>query len=503
MPYTLLKTNGTQLTIVQDGTVDSSTSLILTGKNYSGYGQVVNENFVKLLENFANSTSPSKPLAGQLWYNTITKSLNLFDGGSYKTVSIMQTTSNPPSTNNIGELWFNQSNQTVYINNGKTYIPVSSAGSGGTLSVVSFTITDSVLAKHTVLGQSIDNTYAFITSNDQFLVPSSNSLFSKYPQILKGITLPGTNNNGVSVTSNPASAGNYLMWGTAGSALGLVLADGSYVTAAAFLTPSSLSNLYNPINVVDDTGITVGSNRVFRLWANGNIGKLSNIVSTRAEFDVMYQSTLTNVFAIDSSNGLQILPNANSPVSLGATGTGNQFSALYVNNATISGSASITTATITTAAIANLQASGAGSKIYGAWTLAAGATFQATYADLAERYASDNSYAPGTVLVIGGEHEVTLTQNHGNVAVAGIVSTNPAYTLNATAGDDATHPYIALKGRVPCKVTGLITKGDLLVTSSMPGYAERAEPGDSPNAILGRALQNFTGGAGVIEVMVV
>jgi hypothetical protein len=106
-------------------------------------------------------------------------------------------------------------------------------------------------------------------------------------------------------------------------------------------------------------------------------------------------------------------------------------------------------------------------------------------------------------LVIGGDAEVTTTDSHANTAVAGIVSTNPAYTLNAQAGTDATHPYIALKGRVPCQVVGPIKKGDLLVTSSIPGYAERAKEGDSPNAVLGRALEDCTTLHCTIEVMVI
>ena len=122
---------------------------------------------------------------------------------------------------------------------------------------------------------------------------------------------------------------------------------------------------------------------------------------------------------------------------------------------------------------------------------------------MAERYHADNNYVSGTVLIVGGINEVTITSIRANTAVAGIVSTSPAYTLNAQAGDDTTHPYIALKGRVPCKVIGPILKGDLLVTSSVPGYAERAHTNDHPNAVLGRALEEFGGNDGVIEVMVI
>jgi hypothetical protein len=152
--------------------------------------------------------------------------------------------------------------------------------------------------------------------------------------------------------------------------------------------------------------------------------------------------------------------------------------------------------------VQSLRSTGS-SRVFGAWILNAGATFQATYADLEERYHADQPYYPGTVLLIGGHNEVTTTVDRANTAVAGIVSTNPAYTLNAQAGDDATHPYIALKGRVPCRVIGPILKGDLLVTSAVPGYAERAQTSDHPSAVLGRALEEFGGAEGVIEVMVV
>ena len=107
------------------------------------------------------------------------------------------------------------------------------------------------------------------------------------------------------------------------------------------------------------------------------------------------------------------------------------------------------------------------------------------------------------MLVIGGSQEVTVTTERASVARAGIVSSNPAYTLNANAGDDATHPYIALTGRVPCMVIGPVKKGELLVTSSKPGFAESAKDGDNQNAVLGRALENFNGAEGIIEVKVV
>jgi hypothetical protein len=127
----------------------------------------------------------------------------------------------------------------------------------------------------------------------------------------------------------------------------------------------------------------------------------------------------------------------------------------------------------------------------------------AYFADLAERYQSDRPYEVGTVLVIGGEKEVTTTDVKANTAVIGIVSKNPAYMMNSDAGTDETHPYIALKGRVFCKIFGTVKKGDLLVTSSIPGHAEVWSLGDSPNAVIGKALGSQSQSFGVIEVLVV
>jgi hypothetical protein len=105
--------------------------------------------------------------------------------------------------------------------------------------------------------------------------------------------------------------------------------------------------------------------------------------------------------------------------------------------------------------------------------------------------------------MLGGEKEVTIAKLHATTAVAGIVSKNPAYMMNSEAGSDETHPYIALKGRVPCKIAGPIKKGDLLVASGMkPGYATAKQDTDSSDAVIGKALENFPGPEGIIEVKV-
>jgi hypothetical protein len=120
----------------------------------------------------------------------------------------------------------------------------------------------------------------------------------------------------------------------------------------------------------------------------------------------------------------------------------------------------------------------------------------AQYADLAEKYTSDAEYAPGTVVMFGGEAEVTVA-SAGSTAVAGIVSTDPAFLMN---GDLEGGVEVALRGRVPCKVSGAVSKGDLMVAGDN-GVAV-ADNGANPSAVVGRAIEANEGGEGVIEVVV-
>ena len=127
----------------------------------------------------------------------------------------------------------------------------------------------------------------------------------------------------------------------------------------------------------------------------------------------------------------------------------------------------------------------------------------AQYADLAEMYVADADYAPGTVLEFGGEYEVTATTESHSTRVAGIVSTNPSYLMNATlAGDSVV--AVALTGRVPCQVVGTIKKGDRLVASDIKGVATVLDKSKyEPGCIIGKALEAYNSSeVGTIEVAV-
>jgi hypothetical protein len=139
--------------------------------------------------------------------------------------------------------------------------------------------------------------------------------------------------------------------------------------------------------------------------------------------------------------------------------------------------------------------------VLGQWALGASATLEATFsADLAEYYSADSEYEPGTVLVFGGSAEVTITTQFGDSRVAGVVSTDPAFTMNGQL--EGIRACVALQGRVPCKVLGKVRKGDLLTTAGIAGHAAKAI-NPQVGTIIGKALENKdTLEAGVIEVAV-
>jgi hypothetical protein len=127
--------------------------------------------------------------------------------------------------------------------------------------------------------------------------------------------------------------------------------------------------------------------------------------------------------------------------------------------------------------------------VTGQWTLGAGSTWQATFADLAEYYPSDEEYEPGTVLVFGGESEVTMSTTANDRKLAGVVSTHPAYIMNA--GCEGTRVCMALQGRVPVKVIGTVERGDMLVSSNVAGYAMvNNEP--TYGCVIGKAIESKT-----------
>ena len=202
--------------------------------------------------------------------------------------------------------------------------------------------------------------------------------------------------------------------------------------------------------------------------------------------------TITGAWSLATSSTLDTSSGTLTTGSITANGTMTVAAAgiidLAANNATLKSK------TLTTGA------TGTVGYITGDWQLNAGSKMQATYADLAEFYSADKDYEVGTVLVFGGDAEVTTTTTFGDTRVAGVVSENPAYTMNASL--QGTRACLALQGRVPVKVLGTVKKGDLLTTAARAGYACKAI-NPSVGTIIGKALADKNDAdVGIIEVAV-
>ena len=129
----------------------------------------------------------------------------------------------------------------------------------------------------------------------------------------------------------------------------------------------------------------------------------------------------------------------------------------------------------------------------------------AQYADIAERFAADAVMTPGAVVMFGGAQEITETAEELSEKVFGVVSTQPAYMMNSGAGNNDSHPFVAMTGRTPVRVTGTVNKGDRLVSSSVKGTARAAKTGESINPfhVIGRALESKSdAGIGLVNCFV-
>ena len=222
-----------------------------------------------------------------------------------------------------------------------------------------------------------------------------------------------------------------------------------------------------------------------------------------------FQTAGTTAVTVDSSQRVGI-GNISPTTTLAVTGS------TYITGVTtITGN--ITGGNITTAGIITVNSGAAATAIVNGAGNAVGnigssSTYfnqlfaQATtalYADLAEMYTTDAEYAPGTVLIFGGNQEVTVSTVTHDTRVAGVVSTNPAHIMNSGLQGEFT-VAVALTGRVPVSVIGNITAGDRVVTSNRAGVAEALDMSRyQPGVIIGKALQGYSGnGVGVIEVVV-
>jgi hypothetical protein len=206
-----------------------------------------------------------------------------------------------------------------------------------------------------------------------------------------------------------------------------------------------------------------------------------------------YHTTLTtNAMTANTVTTGIVVGSANTTANLG-TAT-NWFNNMYSVNATHN--ALTITGSFVPSANATVNIGSSSNWFNTIW----GTSSHALYADLAEKYQSDEVYEPGTVLIFGDNTEVTISSQANDTRVAGVVSTDPAYLMND--GLDGVSVAVALQGRVPCKVTGTVVRGDLMVSSDIPGVAMSSKT-PQIGTVIGKALGSHIGNdIGVIEVVV-
>jgi hypothetical protein len=269
----------------------------------------------------------------------------------------------------------------------------------------------------------------------------------------------------------------------------------SNITSLGTLTVLNVNGV-STLGPVGNVRITGGSNGQF-LQTNG-AGNLAwaTPVAAAAGSNTQIQFNNNGVLAGSANltfNGTTVAVTGNISATLF---TGNGSALTNINAGNVSGALS---ATSVRTPLLTTGGNAIAGTIEGDWILTAGSTLNATYADLAEIYSSDAYYEPGTVLVFGGTEETTIAGIDGSTRVAGIVSTHPSYVMNATKRSEFT-VQLALIGRVPTKVRGPVRKGDMMVATH-DGYA-RAEANPAMGSVIGKALANFDGESGIIEVVV-
>ena len=243
-------------------------------------------------------------------------------------------------------------------------------------------------------------------------------------------------------------------------------------------------------------GITAGGSNIATVsYVTAQIGALSaNSIS----------SGTSNVRVVSSGGNVTTSVGGTANVVVVAT-TGEFVTGLISATGNVTGGNLITAGLVSLSSITKTGSNGVGnigSSTSTFNTIFAKAT-SAQYADLAENYVADAKYTPGTVLEFGGDKEVTQTTSNHRTQVAGIVSTNPSYLMNAgISGDQVV--AVALTGRVPCQVVGNIVKGDRLVSSDTLGVATALDMTQyQPGCIIGKALENYNSQEiGIIEVAV-
>ena len=261
MAYVINNTRGTALTTITDGTVDNTTTLQLFGKSYSGFGEGLNENLVKLLENSASTSAPSAPIEGELWFDTSTAQIKVYDGSSFKPTGGAKVQSTQPTSPSAGDLWQDSTNSQLYFYSGSAWILVGPQYTAGqTLSGWKIeTVTASGVSK-VISSMYVGNIRVAILSKETFIPDSA---ITGFASVSAGLTLNST--LGASFSGNSTQASTLDVSGTTNTS-GTVIAGGNFLRADAADTTTGA------LTIDADGGIVVGDGQEFSITAStGNI----------------------------------------------------------------------------------------------------------------------------------------------------------------------------------------------------------------------------------------
>ena len=536
MTYNITLTNGSALITggLPDGTIDTAnSSLTLVGKNYPGYGLFLNQNMVRLMENFSNSSAPAAPLPGQLWWNSATKSLSVNTASvkgtasaAFKTITTMTQSSSAPNKPVTGEQWYDTGGGQLKVWAGSwiTIGPAATTATGNSGAIPDTIAATSPSATYVVLKFYIDNVLVGIWSKEA----SFTTAVSGFATVARGLNL--------------STALSQAFYGNADVANNLYV-SGIAIPGASFLRNDTSGTVNGSLSLTNDSGISVGVASDFSAVVSSGTVTLRNQTNNKdlilslntggvqtpflrgnylTGLAEAYSNPTTSSPALTlatknyvdtqlgggtgtSSFAANLTPGANVIYTLGNTTNrwsnvfsqsvlvGNVFAA-NANVATVYVSGSILPTSNTTV---NLGSTGMWFNTF------YGVSVQAQYADLAERFETDQPYDPGTVVALGGVKEITAAVDDLSEDVFGVISTRAAYLMNGAAGTDATHPPVAVNGRVPVRVIGQIRKGDRLVSAGNGLARAGAKNELSPFNVIGRSLQDKTDtGEGTIEAIV-
>ena len=325
MSYTITHSNGTNPIVIADGTVDTTTSITLVGRNTPSYGQYLDQNFLNMLENFSNVSQPVNPISGQLWYNSATGLLKVYTGSVFKNVSSATSGVSQPTNPSTGDFWWDTTNQQLNVYSGSSWKVIGPTSVG---TVVAETITDTSSINHNVISFEIGGVRYAILSKDQAFIPQAPGILG-YSRIAPGINIANTsfvnNNRFVGTATNSDSLGG--------------------VYATSFMRSDQNTATTGILSVTNDGGINLGSSGVgtIKIESGNEVHFDNNLNNGIIKLRTYINGTVAD--ALDILGNADVRVNGNLFV-LGNVGIGGQLNVGGAQN-TFSGNVSVGSLAIT------------------------------------------------------------------------------------------------------------------------------------------------------------